>query len=372
MAINESSTILCSVCGATVRANARFCTNCGNRLVGGHPPAQLSSPPPAPQLPASEQPTVRHLQPPDAPPDPAPDAPTVPSSPPGSGSGTPAPPNDPPTLTGIQAAQSRVLRQTSGTATHVGRVRDHNEDYVAKLDYSLDQSGEMEPIGLYIVADGMGGYQEGEKASRDSVRRAFREFVEGRILHDLQRTGTRKLEVPTEPLPPDATIRSLVEEANRLVHDKRRQLGSNRGTTIAALLVVGNKAAVANVGDSRAYLLRAGQLAQVSQDHSLVYSLFKAGQITEEQIYTHPQKNEIYRSVGEREDVKVDVFNLTLQVGDRLLLCSDGLWEMVRNPQIAAILGGGVTPQAACDQLVAAAYDNGGEDNISAIAVYLE
>jgi len=363
MAMNENSTILCSVCGATVRASARFCTNCGNWLVGGRPPEQLPSPPPTPQLPASEQPTLRRPRPTGAPPGVSPNS--VQDMPPVSSS-------DAPTLTGMQAAQSRVMRQTSGTATHVGRVRDHNEDYVAKLDYSLDQSGEIEPMGLYIVADGMGGYQEGEKASRDSVRRAFREFVEVRILHDLRRSGTRKLDAPTEPLPPDATIRSLVEEANRLVYHKRRQLGSNRGTTIAALLIVGDKAAVANVGDSRTYLLRAGQLGQISQDHSLVYSLFKAGQITEEQIYTHPQKNEIYRSVGEREDVKVDVFNLTLQVGDRLLLCSDGLWEMVRNPQIAAILGSGVTPQAACDQLVAAAYDNGGEDNISAIAVYLE
>lgn len=359
--MNENSTILCSVCGATARAGARFCTNCGAPLIGGHPPAQLPAPaaPPPALPPASEQPTLRRPRPAGASPNSVQNAP-------------PVSPSDAPTLTGMQAARNRALRQTSGTATHVGRVRDHNEDYVAKLDYSLDQSGEIEPMGLYIVADGMGGYQEGEKASRDSVRGAFREFVEVRILHDLRRPGTRKLDAPTEPPPPDATIRSLVEEANRLVYHKRRQLGSNRGTTIAALLIVGDKAAVANVGDSRAYLLRAGQLGQISQDHSLVYSLFKAGQITEDQIYTHPQKNEIYRSVGEREDVKVDVFNLTLQVGDRLLLCSDGLWEMVRNPRIAAILGSGVTPQAACDQLVAAAYDNGGEDNISAIAVYLE
>jgi protein phosphatase len=363
MAMNENSTILCSVCGTAVRASARYCTNCGAPLAGGHPPAQLPSPPAAPQLPLSEQPTLRR-RPSDAPPNAIEDAPPAAAPPPS--------PADAPTLTGMQAAQRRALRQTSGTATHVGRVRDRNEDYVAKLDYSLDQSGEAEPMGLYIVADGMGGYQEGEKASRDSVRRAFREFIEGRILHDLQQTTTRKLDAPTAPLPPDQTIRSLVEEANRLVYRKRQQLGSNRGTTIAALLIIGDKAAVANVGDSRTYLLRDDRLGQISQDHSLVYSLFKAGQITEEQIYTHPQKNEIYRSVGEREDVKVDVFKLNVQAGDRLLLCSDGLWEMVRNAQIATILGGAATPQSACDQLVAAAYDNGGEDNISAIAVYLE
>ena len=94
--------------------------------------------------------------------------------------------------------------------------------------------------------------------------------------------------------------------------------------------------------------------------------------ITEEQIYSHPQKNEVYRSLGDREDVKIDTFGLDIQAGDRFLLCSDGLWEMVRNNQIAAILAGATTPQMACDRLVAEAYDNGGEDNISAVAVFLE
>ena len=172
--------------------------------------------------------------------------------------------------------------------------------------------------------------------------------------------------------PVEETLRTLVVEANRLVHRKRQETGSNRGTTITALLIVGSKAAVANVGDSRTYLLRNGQLRQLTQDHSLVFSLFKSGQITEDEIYSHPQKNEIYRSLGEREDVKIDTQTLDIGAGDRLLLCSDGLWEMVRNDQIAAILGSAATPQAACDRLVATAFDNGGEDNIGALAVYLE
>jgi protein phosphatase len=271
----------------------------------------------------------------------------------------------------MQAIQKRALRQNSGTATHAGRVRSHNEDYVAKLDYSLDQSGAAEPMGLYIVADGMGGYKGGEMASRDSVRQAFRDFIEGHILQDL-RSPTRRLSAEPLPSPLEETLSALVTEANRVIFQKRREIGSKRGTTLTALLIVGAKAAVANVGDSRTYLMRGGELQQLSQDHSLVYSLFKAGQISEEQIYTHPQKNEIYRSLGDREDVKVDVQGLDVLAGDRFLLCSDGLWEMVRNNQIAAILGNAATPQGACDRLVAAAFDNGGEDNISAIAVYLE
>ncbi len=353
--MNEQSTMMCPRCGTTVRVGVRFCTRCGNNLGLGAPALAAG---PASGNTASEAPTVPSLGAIDTA-----NAPTV---------ALPRPQAaESPTLTGMQAIGQRALRQISGTATHAGQVRAHNEDYVAKLDYSLDQSGTAAPMGLYIVADGMGGYEAGEKASRESVRKAFVDFIEGHILNDLK-TATRKLAPQDAASPLDVTLRTLVEEANRLVFRKRQQTGSNRGTTIAAALIIGNKGAVANVGDSRTYLMRNNALAQISHDHSYVYSLFKAGQITEEQIYTHPQKNEIYRSLGEREDVKVDVFDLDLVAGDRLLLCSDGLWEMVRNGQISDILRTAATPQAACDRLVAAAFDNGGEDNISALAVYLE
>ena len=352
--------IICPACGTPARAGAKFCTRCGADLATGATP-QLSPMPTLPALPpGDESPTTPRAEPRRD----ISEAPTI--------AHTPTAASEATTLTGMQAIQQqRALRQNSGTATHAGLVRDHNEDYVAKLDYSLDQSGAAEPMGFYIVADGMGGYQEGEKASRDSVRQAFRDFIEGHILEDL-RSPTRKLSATQTASPLEDTLHGLVAEANRLIRSKRQLTGSNRGTTITALLIVGSKAAVANVGDSRTYHMRNGALRQVTQDHSLVYSLFKAGQITEEQIYTHPQKNEVYRSLGDREDVKIDTFGIEIQAGDRLLLCSDGLWEMVRNDQIAAILAGATTPQMACDRLVAEAYDNGGEDNISSVVVFLE
>lgn len=348
--MGDEGVVICSACGTPARPGARFCARCG---------ASLTVAPPAVAAPADEAPTVPRDPPP---PDPA-SAPTVAFKRPRASEAV--------TLTGMQAIQQRALRQVSGTATHVGRVRHNNEDFVAKLDYSLDQSGAAEPTGLYIVADGMGGYAEGEKASRDSVRQAFRDFIEGHLLHDLN-TPTRSLHPQDEPTPLDATLRTLVEEANRLVYSKRREKGAKHGTTIVALLIIGARAAVANVGDSRAYLLRDGALRQISEDHSFVYGLYKAGQISEEQIYTHPQKNEIFRSLGAEENVQVDVYALDVRAGDRLLLCSDGLWEMVRNAQIASILTNAPTPQLACDRLVAAAYDNGGADNISAIVVHME
>ena len=349
--MSEGDTTVCTVCGTPARPGARFCARCGASLgasaglaetAGRGDEAPTVPRPPAPQIDPASAPTVAFNR----------------------------PPAEAVTLTGMQAIQQRALRQVSGPATHVGRVRSHNEDYVAKLDCSLDQSGAAEPMGLYIVADGMGGYQEGEKASRDSVRQAFRDFIEGHILNDLD-APTRSLRSDDEP-PLDATLRSLVEEANRLIFAKRQAKGVRHGTTIVALLIVGARAAVANVGDSRAYLLRDGALRQISDDHSLVFGLYKAGQISEEQIYTHPQKNEIYRSLGAQEKVQVDVFTLDLHAGDRLLLCSDGLWEMVRNGQIASIVANAHTPQLACDRLVAAAFDNGGVDNISAIVVHME
>ncbi len=351
--------VTCPVCGLPARVGAKFCSRCGADLATGTTP-QLPTMPARPSLPpGDEAPTVPRAEPRAD----ISEAPTIIHS--------PAAASESVTLTGMQAVQQRALRQNSGTATHAGLVRDHNEDYVAKLDYSLDQSGAAEPMGLYIVADGMGGYQEGEKASRDSVRKAFRDFIEGHILQDL-RAPTRKLPATPTGSPLEDTLRGLVGDANQLIRTMRQQTGSNRGTTITALLIVGAKAAVANVGDSRTYCMRNGELRQITQDHSLVFSLFKAGQITEEQIYSHPQKNEVYRSLGDREDVKIDTFGLDIQAGDRFLLCSDGLWEMVRNNQIAAILASATTPQMACDRLVAEAYDNGGEDNISAVAVFLE
>ena len=261
----------------------------------------------------------------------------------------------------------RALRQLAGSATHPGRKHTLNQDFIAVLNYSLDQSGQVAPMGLYIVADGMGGHAAGELASQDSVRQAFLRFIEQRILPDLQ-GKTRKLSNDVS----GDTMHALVAQANQLVYQSRQSSGSDRGTTMTAALVIGSRATVANVGDSRTYLWRGGQLQPVTRDHSLVASLVQAGQITPEEVYTHPQRNQIYRSLGDRPEVEVDLFHVSLQKGDRLLLCSDGVWEMVRDAGLQRVLAAALNPQTACDRLVELANANGGEDNISCIVVNME
>jgi protein phosphatase len=132
------------------------------------------------------------------------------------------------------------------------------------------------------------------------------------------------------------------------------------------------QAVVINVGDSRTYRLRQGHLEQITRDHSIVARLVEQGYLSKEEIYAHDQKSVIYRSLGDRPDVEIDTFQLDLSPGDRLLLCSDGLWEMVRDPLIEEVLLERYDPQQACDRLVELANLSGGEDNISVVVINID
>lgn len=266
------------------------------------------------------------------------------------------------------ASGRRPLKPTHGQATHPGRRHSHNEDAIVTFTYNKEQGGQSVPIGFYLVADGMGGHDAGDLASR-TVNQIVTEWVlQTKVLPDL-RKSTRKLskESITEELLQDA-----IQRANQVLLNRAQKQGSDLGSTVTAALIIGNAVTIVNVGDSRTYLLRQGRLEQVTQDHSLVARLLEAHVIAPNEVRQHPRRNEIYRSLGQEQEIDVDTFAFSLTRGDRLILCCDGLWEMVEDAQIQQIVEGAKTPQQACDTLIKAANKAGGEDNISVIVVEME
>ena len=245
-----------------------------------------------------------------------------------------------------------------------GRAGRANEDSIYVLTMIAVTNSLASPtVGLYLVADGMGGHMDGEVASRTAC-----EVISADLL--------AALGLPAwQGFPPDADsmielIEGAVQRANSHIHDAAAARNSNMGTTVVLALVVEDQVFLANVGDSRAYLWGREGLGQITDDHSHVFALKQKGLIEEDAIYTHPRRNEIYRSLGAAPAVEVDCFHATLMPGDLLLLCSDGLWEMLRNDGIADVLQMNLgDPQVICDELVNRANGAGGDDNISVVVV---
>ena len=234
-------------------------------------------------------------------------------------------------------------------ATDVGLRRTQNEDQHGS--WIPSSSDELERRGtLVVVADGMGGSQAGEVASRLAVETVVKCYRAA----------------PGED--PAADLRRAVEEANRTIHDLGRtsfDLGG-MGTTLTALVVRGTEAFVAHVGDSRAYRVSQGSISQLTQDHSLVAQLVREHALTAEQARVDPRRNVVTRSVGVGEAVEVDAFRVStpLQVGDTLILCSDGLHGQVTDLEIATLATGADLGEA-CQLLISAANQRGGPDNIT-------
>ena len=289
------------------------------------------------------------------------------------------------------------LKLTAANKTDVGKQREQNEDKPYTLISEDSESG------LFIVADGMGGYQAGEVASKlavekisDALKTFFiplseqptvrltplseQETVKLQPMQPGEQTAaassqkTRKLpETPIAKNVEDA-LKAAIRQANKAILSYGEEQTSARGLgcTVTAAFVQDDTAYVANIGDSRTYLFRNGELAPLTRDHSLVARLVEAKQIEPEDVYTHPQRNLIYRSLGAgHKTVDPDVFHEHLQPGDSLLLCSDGLWEMVHDSDLVRVLREQHDPQKACDILIDLANANGGEDNITAVIVQM-
>ena len=223
-----------------------------------------------------------------------------------------------------------------GSRTDIGCLRDHNEDSLV-----------VTPP-LFAVADGMGGHAAGEVASEIAVR----------VLSELA------------PEHPDGeALGRAIEEANRAViqaaHEGRGRQGM--GTTMTAAMLEGERLVIAQVGDSRAYLLHQGKLQQLTRDHSLMADMIEAGQLTPEEARTHPQRSVITRALGSDAHLHPDIYEINVETGDRLLVCSDGLSGMVFDDQIESTLRRVQDPQRCASQLVNEAIAAGGHDNVTVI-----
>lgn len=248
---------------------------------------------------------------------------------------------------------------TLGYRTDVGMERTLNEDSVLALQTAMAFRSQGVPLALVAVADGMGGHEAGDVASQVVIRTLAQRSGEILVSH-----------AAGQPLPTAREwLSAVIQQANRAVYDQRRAAGTDMGTTLVVALMLGDTATIANIGDSRAYHLRPDGITQITVDHSLVERLVATGQITREEAATHPQKNVIYRTIGDKLRVEVDFFERRLAPGEALLLCSDGLSGMVPDEQIWQIWRTSTSPQETCDRLVEAANSAGGEDNISVIVV---
>ena len=266
----------------------------------------------------------------------------------------------------VERTQPAPLMARLGALTDTGMVRELDEDSMLTLDLRLAQNAQGRTWGLFIVADGMGGHAAGEVASGLAIRGAV-ELVMRAYL-----TPSTETDAPYEEAQLKEIVRNAILQANNYVIREGHARGNDMGTTITMALVAGDRAVIGNVGDSRTYMFRDGALRRISKDHSLVMRLVELGQISEDEIYTHPQRNAVLRSLGDKPDIEVDLFSERLRPGDMLLLCSDGQWEMTHDPEMVDIIKAHDDPQAACAALIAAANAAGGEDNITSVLVRFE
>jgi serine/threonine protein phosphatase PrpC len=211
----------------------------------------------------------------------------------------------------------------------------------------------------------MGGHQGGEIASRMALQVLTGEVVENIILPELAGQPASK-EVIVD------LLRKATEAANDAVFLARQKRENDMGTTLTTAFIRNHGLFLAHVGDSRAYRWNADGLMQLTSDHSLVASMIASGQAEPHEIYTHPHRSVIHRCIGDQPVVEVDADALSMAPGDRIIICSDGLWEMVRNEGIEDVMLQEPDPQAACDLLVRHANLAGGDDNISVIVAQMK
>ncbi|WP_298578536.1 Stp1/IreP family PP2C-type Ser/Thr phosphatase [uncultured Olegusella sp.] len=240
-----------------------------------------------------------------------------------------------------QTATGSTTRLSWGVRSDVGLVRDHNEDsFLIRAP-------------LFAVCDGMGGHAAGEVASSIAAQ-------------------TLAEQAPHEA--DDVYLGATVEAANLAIINATKE-GKGKpgmGSTCTSVIIIGDKMAIAHVGDSRLYLLHAGTLVRLTHDHSYVEELVDAGEITADEARVHPSRSVITRALGSDPEMYADHFTINVSTGDRLILCSDGLSSMIEDAKIESVAVSCATPQSAADSLVAEALSAGGHDNVTVLVVDIE
>jgi protein phosphatase len=252
----------------------------------------------------------------------------------------------------FESLASKLHPAHLGGMSDVGLLRQLNEDCWGWNRLS-------ERATLYVVADGMGGHDSGEVASALAVETICRVAKE-----------EESDKAPADPEDIEQLLEFSFQSANNGIKDSATERGTDMGTTMVCFLKVGETSGyIANVGDSRAYLLREECLHQVTRDHSLVQKMVERGRITREEARVHPHSNILLRTVGTEHDVEIDIFRVELERGDRIMLCSDGLWGEIDDRDMENILNTYLDPRLATRELIRAAHHGGGKDNVTLLVV---
>lgn len=248
-----------------------------------------------------------------------------------------------------------------GLATDVGMVRANNQDTSYAFVSSMRGAKKQPDFGLFVVADGMGGHHDGEKASTLTVGTIASQVIQHMyltILHD---------ESDSERVPITEALIGAIQKANANIIDKV----PDGGTTATMVAIVSDLAYIVHVGDTRVYLVANDELEQITRDHSLVQRLIELGQLTQEEALSHPQRNVLYRALGQNPHLEVDAITRRLSSNSRVLICSDGLWNVVPEKAILETVNQSYSAQEACEKLVSMANMLGGTDNITAIVIQM-
>ncbi len=249
-----------------------------------------------------------------------------------------------------------------GLTSDIGQTRTNNQDSLLVFFGTSVSVEERPDLALFAVADGMGGHNHGEQASAVAVRTIGQQLI-SKLYLTLLVPDENDLDVDKP------TIAEMLNEAIQKANAAVAEQVPEGGTTLTVAAIIGDMVYIGHVGDSRAYLITGDAIEQITRDHSLVQRLVELDQLTPEEAAAHQHRNVLYRAIGQTENLEVDALVRRLPPNSRLLLCSDGLWNLVPEEMLLSIVRAAETPQNACDRLIEVANQRGGLDNITAVLI---